>query len=180
MRIVSLLPATTEWACAFGAEADLVGRSHECDFPPSVRALPAVTRASFGAGDSADVDREVRGRLRQGLSLFDVDLDRLRALRPDVVLTQAQCEVCAVSLQGLEKLLGSWTGGRPSVVSIEPLTLKGVFDAGLRIGRAIGRLGGGDALRGQGRAAPGEAAPEAGCRRGQGGRPSSSSSGWRG
>ena len=140
MRIISLLPATTEWVCAFGAEKDLVGRSHECDFPASVRALPALTCAAAFGGDSAEIDRHVRGRLGQGLSLYRLDLDALRTLRPDVVLTQAQCEVCAVSLPQLEAALQQWTGGRPAVVSIEPMTLKQVLDAGLRIGRAIGRL----------------------------------------
>ena len=140
MRIISLLPATTEWVCAFGAEKDLVGRSHECDFPASVQALPPVTRAPAFEGDSAKIDRQVRGQLEQGLSLYDVDLDALQTLRPDVVLTQAQCEVCAVSLPQLEAALQQWTSSRPAVVSIEPMTLKQVLDAGLRIGRAIGRF----------------------------------------
>ncbi|MGI9174402.1 MAG: cobalamin-binding protein [Rhodothermales bacterium] len=140
MRIISLLPATTEWVCAFGAEKDLVGRSHECDFPASVRALPPVTRAPAFSGDSAEIDQQVQGQFEQGLSLYDVDLDALRTLRPDVVLTQAQCEVCAVSLHQLEAALQQWTSSRPAVVSIEPMTLKQVLDAGLRIGRAIGRF----------------------------------------
>ena len=140
MRILSLLPATTEWVCALGAEADLVGRSHECDFPASVKALPSVTRAPTFDGDSAEIDRQVQSQLQQGLSLYSLDLDALRALQPDVVLTQAQCAVCAVSLPQLEAALGQWTVRRPKVVSIEPMTLKQVLDAGLRIGRTIGRL----------------------------------------
>ena len=141
MRIVSLLPAATEWVCAFGAEADLVGRSHECDFPPSVQALPAVTRATFSVeGDSAFIDGQVREHVQKGLSLYDVDLERLRALRPDVILTQAQCKVCAVSMPQLEAALAEWTGVQPQVFSLEPYTLRQALDAALHLGKALGRL----------------------------------------
>ncbi len=140
MRIVSLLPAATEWVCAFGGEAALVGRSHECDTPPSVQSLPAVTRPTYaGAGDSAAIDEAVQAQLRQGLSLYDVDLERLRALEPDLILTQAQCEVCAVSLPQLEAMLADWSGAAPELFSMEPMTLKEVLDAALRLGRKIGR-----------------------------------------
>ena len=141
MRIVSLLPAATEWVCAFGAEADLVGRSHECDFPPSVQALPAVTRATFSVeGDSAFIDGQVREHVQKGLSLYDVDLERLRALRPDVILTQAQCKVCAVSMPQLEAALAEWTGVQPQVFSLEPYTLRQALDAALHLGKALGRI----------------------------------------
>jgi len=142
MRIVSLLPAATEWVCAFGAEAMLVGRSHECDDPASVRALPVVTRPVVPVeGDSAAIDARVKRRLQQGLSLYEVDLDLLRQLKPDVVLTQAQCEVCAVSLPQLEATLAAWTEGRPQLFSMEPQSFKQVLDAALRLGRMLGRAG---------------------------------------
>lgn len=140
MRIVSLIPACTEWVGVCGAADALVGRSHECDEPLSVQALPALTRPSFAsAADSAAIDASVQDRLRRGLSLYDVDLDRLRALEPDVVLTQAQCEVCAATLPQIEDALAAWTGARPTVFSMEPQTLKEVLDAGLRLGKTIGR-----------------------------------------
>ena len=143
MRIVSLLPAATEWVCAFGAESNLVGRSHECDFPPSVQALPVVTRATFSVeGDSAFIDGQVRERVQQGLSLYDVDLEHLRALRPDVILTQAQCKVCAVSMPQLEAALAAWTGTQPQVISLEPYTLRQVLDAALHLGKVLGCLDG--------------------------------------
>ena len=141
MRIVSLLPAATEWVCAFGASEDLLGRSHECDFPPSVRRLPILTHAAFDAdeGDSSGIDTAVRRRLREGLSLYAVDLERLRALRPDLVLTQAQCAVCAVDAPRLEAALADWTDGRPRLFSMAPMTFKEVLNTALRLGREIGR-----------------------------------------
>ncbi len=143
MRIVSLLPAATEWIAAFGGAGDLVGRSHECDAPTSVRALPAVTRPAFPEGkDAQAIDDAVQSQLRSGLSLYDVDLGALQALRPDLVVTQAQCEVCAASLSDLENALADWTGARPRLFSIEPATFKEVLDAALRLGRAAGRMEG--------------------------------------
>ncbi len=141
MRIVSLLPAATEWLYAFGAGDLLVGRSHACDYPAEAQRAPAVTRPTFGeAADSASIDRAVRATVQQGLSLYAVDLDALRELKPDLIVTQAQCEVCAVSLDALEVALADWTGARPQVFSMEPLSFKQVLDAALRLGRAVGRM----------------------------------------
>ena len=136
MRIVSLLPAATDWLVAFGVADRIVGRSHACD-APEVRNVPVLTRSVVEpAADSASIDRDVRSALAQGLSLFDVDLDALRALRPDLVVTQAQCEVCAVPLVTLESCLSDWTGDAPALVSLEPQTFKQVLDAALRLGRS--------------------------------------------
>ncbi len=141
MRILSLLPAATEWVCALGAEAELVGRSHECDDPPSVQALPVVTQPAFAVeGDSAAIEARVQARLQDGLSLYDVDLEQLRALQPELVLTQAQCEVCAVSLPQLETALGAWTGAPPQLFSMEPQTLKQVLGTALRLAKVLGRV----------------------------------------
>jgi iron complex transport system substrate-binding protein len=145
MRIVSLLPAATEWICAFGATDDLVGRSHECDYPERVRGVPMVTRATYDAdGDSAAIDDAVQSTLQEGLSLYEVDLDRLRELEPDLIVTQDQCEVCAVSMSELEQSLQDWTqdgdGGEvPEVYSMQPQTMKQVLDAALRLGKHVGR-----------------------------------------
>lgn len=139
MRVVSLLPAATEWIAAIDAVSMLVGRSHECDEPPVVRTLPAVTRPRFDTeGDSASLDARVQEQLRQGLSLYEVDFEALRALEPDLVLTQAQCEVCAASLLQLQEALADWVEGQPEILSLEPMTLKQVLDQALRIGRAVG------------------------------------------
>jgi iron complex transport system substrate-binding protein len=140
MRIASLLPAATEWICAFGAADALVARSHECDFPEAVHDVPVVTEATYeSGGDSKAIDDAVQRTLQDGLSLYDVDLDRLRALDPDLIVTQAQCEVCAVSRSQLDDALAAWTDGTPEVLSLQPQTFKAVLDGALRLGRAIGR-----------------------------------------
>lgn len=144
MRIASLLPATTEWVAAFGAVADLVARSHECHYPPFVADVPMVTRTTVpdGLGSQA-IDDAVQATIQAGLSLFDVDLDALRASRPDVILTQTQCDVCAVPASALDDALANWAiqvgGTLPEVVSLAPMTFKEVLESGLRIGRALGR-----------------------------------------
>ncbi|GIV61056.1 MAG: hypothetical protein KatS3mg043_2145 [Rhodothermaceae bacterium] len=141
MRIVSLLPAATEWVAAFGATEDLVGRSHACDFPPAVRSLPAVTRSRVAeGGDTRAINDAVRATLVAGLSLYEVDLGALRALRPDVVLTQAQCAVCAVDLAGLEALLAGWAGTRPRLFSMAPMTFRAVLQEALHLARLVDRL----------------------------------------
>jgi iron complex transport system substrate-binding protein len=141
MRIVSLLPAVTEWVYTFGAGNALVGRSHACDYPSEVSEVPVVTRADVETDtDSAGIDRNVRRRISDGMSLYDVDLERLKALAPDVIITQDQCEVCAVSLEALEEWVSNEVSEQTTLLSIAPRTLKDAFDTALRIGRAIGRL----------------------------------------
>ncbi|GIV62101.1 MAG: ABC transporter substrate-binding protein [Rhodothermaceae bacterium] len=151
MRIVSLLPAATEWVAAIGAMEDLVGRSHACDFPPAVRSLPAVTRSRVAeGGDTRAINDAVRSTLAAGLSLYEVDLDALRALRPDVVLTQAQCAVCAVDLAGLEALLAGWTGTRPRLFSMAPMTFRAVLQEAMHLARLVDRLPQAMAVLGEG------------------------------
>src|SRR6185503_614214 len=95
MRLVSLLPSLTELVAALGHEADLVGVTHECDFPPWVERLPHLTRSRIpSSSPSAAIDGMVA---EQGGSLYDLDGDALARLRPDLILTQEQCDVCAVN-----------------------------------------------------------------------------------
>ena len=142
MRIVSLLPAATEWICAFGQADALVGRSHECDHPPEVEDRPVVTAPTYEAeGDSTAIDEAMQqAKVQEGLSPYDVDLERLRALGPDLIVTQDQCEHCAVSRPELEAQLAEWTGGAPELFSMQPTTLKEVLDTALRLGRTLGCL----------------------------------------
>jgi len=137
-RIVSLLPSTTEIACALGFRESLVGRSHECDFPPDVTGLPACTEARIdAAAPSREIDAQVRRHVRDALSIYRVDAERLRELEPDVVLTQDQCEVCAASLGDVEAALAEWTGRTPRVVSLRPATLADVWGDVERVATAL-------------------------------------------
>ena len=138
-RIVSLLPAATEIVCSLGCEAWLVGRSHECDFPPSVESLPICSRPRIDvSGSSRDIDERVKQTLRDGLSLFEVDVEQLHELQPTLILTQAQCEVCAVSLADVEAALASRVGSHPRVVSLSPNSLNDVFDDIRRVAITLG------------------------------------------
>jgi len=146
-RIASLLPSTTEIVCALGLRTRLVGRSHECDFPPEVEALPALTESKLDArAESLAIDGRVKQLVREGLSIYRVDAERLRALAPSVVLTQEQCDVCAASPQDVEAALHSWTGGRPRVVSLAPRTLADVWGDLVTVAAALGVPERGEAL----------------------------------
>src|SRR5438093_3235894 len=99
-RIVSLIASATEIVCALGFEDQLIGRSHECDFPPSVERLPELTSPKFKVeGTSAEIDQRVKSIVQEALSVYHVDAQRLEALKPTHIITQSQCEVCAVSLR---------------------------------------------------------------------------------
>jgi iron complex transport system substrate-binding protein len=139
-RIVSLLPSTTEIACALGFRDALVGRSHECDHPAGVESLPALTEPKLDpSAPSREIDDRVKALVSEGLSVYRVDADRLRELAPDVILTQDHCEVCAASLDDVEQALADWTGARPRVLSLEPTTLGDVFASFLRVASELGR-----------------------------------------
>jgi iron complex transport system substrate-binding protein len=138
-RIVSLLPSATEIVCALGLERELVGRSHECDYPPPVERLPALTAPRFDpAGTSLEIDRRVRAIVSEALSVYRVDAERLRALAPGYIVTQSQCEVCAVSESDVEGAVAEWTGTQPKVVSLKAADLDGVWIDIERVGAALG------------------------------------------
>jgi iron complex transport system substrate-binding protein len=138
-RVVSLLPSATEIAVAVGLGEQLLGRSHECDFPPFVAALPVLTSTKLEKGlTSLEIDRRVQEIVRQGLSVYAVDAERLRALRPDVILTQSQCAVCAVTPADLEESLAEWVGTAPVLVSLAPDDLGDVWGDFTRVGEATG------------------------------------------
>ena len=129
MRIVSLLPSATEIVCALGQEALLVGRSHECDFPASVLALPVCTRSRIDSNaPSALIDVQVKDSLRNALSLYEVKHDVLQRLQPDTILTQDLCEVCAVSLKDVEEAVCRIVDCRPRIVTSNPKTLSDVWN----------------------------------------------------
>jgi iron complex transport system substrate-binding protein len=146
MRVVSLLASATELVCALGAGDTLVGRSHECDDPPWVTRLPAVSRPTFDVtGSSADIDRHVRERLSAGLPLYEVDDRLLVDLAPDVLLTQTHCEVCAVTPGDVAR--GGPSGlRRREVVTLQVGTLEGILAGFAETARLLGREAEGEAL----------------------------------
>ncbi|MGH7557007.1 MAG: cobalamin-binding protein [Gemmatimonadota bacterium] len=146
-RVASLIASSTETIHALGLGDLLVARSHECDYPPEVRGLPVVTEPRFPTdGTSYEIDQRIRALIQEALSIYRVDADRLRAVRPDVIVTQTQCEVCAVSLGDVEKALGEWTGARPAVVPLSPDSLDAVWDDIQRVALALGYQEAGPAL----------------------------------
>ena len=127
-NIVSLIPSGTEIICALGFENGLVGRSHECDCPESVKRLPVCTEPKFDtSGSSSEIDKLVKGLLHEALSVYNVDSEALMRLEPDLIVTQAQCEVCAVSLREVEQAVCGWVGSRPRIISLEPKALSDVW-----------------------------------------------------
>jgi iron complex transport system substrate-binding protein len=137
-RIVSLLPSATEIVCALGLRPGLVGVSHECDYPADVGTLPRVTRTRIPSGlGSSDIDRLVRAELGEKQALYSLDMGLLHALEPDLLVTQALCDVCAVAADEVESAACALAGS-PRVLNLEPMTLEEVFATHLLVGEAAG------------------------------------------
>jgi iron complex transport system substrate-binding protein len=139
VRIVSLLPSATEIVAALGLADRLVGRTHECDWPPEVASVPPVTadRGDRGGMSSAEIDRAVAEATAQGRGLYRLDAAALAAARPDLIVTQALCGVCAVERDEVEEIARA-IPSCPQVLSLEPETLGGVLECVLRVGEAAG------------------------------------------
>ena len=138
MRIVSLLPSATEIVCALGLGDQLVGVTHECDYPQSVQSLPRVTRTLIPVdAASCEIDRLVSEQLKTTKALYQLDLPLLKELRPDVIVTQSLCDVCAVSPNEVQTALAQLSGA-PRVVNLEPQSLDGLFEAIRQVASAVG------------------------------------------
>lgn len=136
--IATLLPSATELVCALGARERLVGRSHECDYPPGVETVPVLTRSRVGTDlASGLIDADVRRLLQEALAVYEVDVDGLERAAPEVIVTQDLCDVCAVSLHDVEAAVRE-LGSGARVVSLSPTTLTDVWDDVGRVGEAIG------------------------------------------
>lgn len=140
MRIVSLLPSATEIVCALGLRDCLVGRSHECDYPADVADVPVMTYSTLGIQlcpedqtmSAAEIDKAVSAQLRDGLSLYGLNYEALEKAKPDIILTQELCDVCAVSFgtvkAAMRDLSSKWGNFASNVISLEPTTIEGIFD----------------------------------------------------
>jgi iron complex transport system substrate-binding protein len=139
VRIASLLPSATEIVCALGLEDALVAVSHSCDFAGRVESLPRVTSTRVPRGaPSQEIDAVVRGCLHRGESLYQLDEALLESLRPDLIVTQALCEVCAVGPAEVDRAVPALSS-QPRVITLEPRTLEEVFGAIEAVGAAVGR-----------------------------------------
>lgn len=150
MRIVSLLASATEMIAALGCLDQMVGRSHECDYPPEVLSLPTVSSPQIMTNaSSAEIDAQIKQRVQAGvatedaaltaLSIYAIDIEQLQILRPDVIFTQNQCEVCAVSERDVTRAVQQLTGLEPRIVSLSPYRLSDVWEDVLRVGQALHR-----------------------------------------
>src|SRR5262249_7846533 len=138
-RIVSLISSATEIVHELGQLDHLVGRSHECDHPEQVLALPVCTRPRITVdATSAEIDRMVKESARTSVSIYDVFDDVIERLEPTHILTQIQCEVCAVSLRDVEAALARGMKGHPTIVSLQPDNLEGIWSDVQRVADAIG------------------------------------------
>ena len=127
-RIVSLIASATEIVTALGFEEQLVGRSHECDYPPSIERLPVCSTSKVDVGASSRaIDDQVRAIVTEGLSVYRVDPDLPKQLVPTLIITQMQCEVCAVSVKDVEQAVCELIGSRPRIVSLEPMSLGDIW-----------------------------------------------------
>jgi iron complex transport system substrate-binding protein len=138
MRIVSLLPSATEIICELGLERQLVGVTHECDFPPDVLSKPKVTRTLIPAGaSSGEIDRLVRARLAEGNALYSLDFDSIERLQPDLIVSQTLCGVCAVADEEVREATRRLRRA-PRVIYLEPTRLRDVFESVVDVGSAAG------------------------------------------
>jgi iron complex transport system substrate-binding protein len=149
MRIVSLLPSATEIICALGLRQQLVGVTHECDFPESVVELPKVTRTLIPVGAaSLEIDRLVRQRAKGKLPLYQLDVATLQALEPDLIVTQSLCDVCAVD-EAEVRAAAEAMQRAPRVLNLEPISLRDVFDGMRSVAVAADVADAGNAAVGQ-------------------------------
>jgi len=141
MRVASLLPSATEIVCALGAQDTLVGVSHECDFPAGVADLPALTRARLKpVTKSRDIDTEVRAVLQDALAVYEIELDRLATARPELIVTQDLCDVCAVSLDDVRAAVAKLARRDDiHIVNLHPMRLGDVWDDIARVAAALAR-----------------------------------------
>ncbi len=138
MRIVSLIPGATEIISSLGLLDKLVGVSHECDFPKEVLNLPKLTKSNVKQKDSSlSIHTDIKKILKLGLSVYEVDVDMLRKVKPDVIITQSQCSICAVGLKDVENSLDSWLLKETKLIDLRASSFKGIMEEILAIGEFL-------------------------------------------
>ncbi len=147
LRIASLLPSATEIVAALGFADCLVGRSHECDFPQGIKNLPVLTHSKVRTdATSAEIDRGIKDLVEEALSVYEVDAAGLKAAAPDFIVTQTQCEVCAVSEEDVACAIAEWTDSHARIVSLTATDLDGVWEDIRSVARALNADVAADAL----------------------------------
>ena len=139
LKIVSLLPSATEIIDCLGLSEALVGRSHECDYPPSVKNLPICTEARLNSNrNSSEIDADVQTLMQEALSIYKIKTEVIEQLQPTHIITQDQCDVCAVNLPEVERAIAKLTNSHPQIVSLQPDLLNEVWDDIKRVGQILG------------------------------------------
>lgn len=142
LRIASLLPGLTELVCKLGLQENLAGRSHECDYPEDIETVPVLTSPKYPASgneNSSDIHQSITDLLRQGLSVYRVNTQKLAGLKPDIILTQDHCEVCAVSFSDIKMAAEKFLDNETEIISVSPATLNEIFDSFTMISKALGK-----------------------------------------
>ena len=139
-RIVSLLPGSTEIVCALGLRNCLVGVSHECDYPSDVVRVPVLTEPKLNPqATSGAIEARVRELVQEGLSIYRINTEALKSLQPDLIITQDQCEVCAVPLREVEEAVRCVLSSDVKVVSLKPQRLRDIWEDISRVAAVTGR-----------------------------------------
>lgn len=139
VRIVSLIPSATEIVAFLGLTNALVGRSHECDYPPEIQDRPICTQARLNSEESsAQIDRDVNELLQKALSIYQIKVDVLEQLQPTHILTQDQCDVCAVNFEDVQKAVAELTHSQPKIISLQPKVLADIWTDIERVAEALG------------------------------------------
>ncbi len=149
LRLLPLLSSATEIVHALGLGAYQVGRSHECDYPDEVLKLPVCSRPSFPVdGSSPEIDRLVKDRVAAALSIYELDTERIRELKPTHIITQTQCKVCAVSLEDVERVLREGLETQAEIIALEPYALADLWQDIRQVAKRCGDSAAGEALVG--------------------------------
>ena len=137
-KIVTLIPSATEIVAFLGKKNLIVGRSHECDYPKDLNKIKKLTSPKINIdGTSREIHNQITGIIENSLSVYKVDVDELKKLNPDVVITQAHCEVCAVSFSEVEKIIASFMNKKTKIISLQPNTLDDVFNDINRVAQGL-------------------------------------------